>query len=84
MAASKAQGQRDAAARAARLPPELAFLSAIMRQLLADARSPYANIRAEARQFLRNEKHVQFWDDFLALNGRLLQEAAALVGDQGV
>ena len=80
MAATKERGQRDTAARAERLPPEMAFLAAIVRQVLSDVRSPDDHVRQEALGFLRNTKHVAYWDHFLGLSGRLEREAAALVG----
>jgi hypothetical protein len=72
--------QRDVVARSMQLPPELMLLSAVLRQCLEDAQSSSDQIRAEALHFLQNEKNVTYWDHFLGLDGRLLREAAALVG----
>jgi hypothetical protein len=79
MVATK-QNQRDAVARAMKLAPELALVSAMLRQLLEDAQSPRDHIREEAQHFLKNTKYVAYWDHFLGLDGRLIREAAAPVG----
>ena len=75
---------RDVVARSLRLPPELMLLSAVIRQMLDDARSSSAAVREEALTFLKNTKYVSYWDSFLGLDGALLRAAAALVDESGL
>ena len=65
--------QRDSLARLMQLPPELALLCAIVRQLLHDVRSTRAHVRAEARQFLQDTEALAWWDDVLGLGEHLLR-----------
>ncbi len=61
------------------LPGEAALAAAIIRQALVDVQSGNANIRAEAVRFLSDPRKVEFWDNFLALDGVLVRHAQALV-----
>ena len=72
--AGRRKPQRDATARGERLSPKLHLLTAILRQVLADAQSPREPIRAEAQPCLQSEDFVEYWDSFLGLGGALHEQ----------
>jgi hypothetical protein len=53
------------------LAPELGLLAAVLQQALHDARSRRADVRQEARQFLRDEAALEWWGEVLGVGDAL-------------
>jgi hypothetical protein len=54
-------------------PPEVAFMAAILKQLLADLRSPGSHIREEARVCVARGG-LAYWDTTLGMDGALVRQ----------
>jgi hypothetical protein len=66
-------------AETATMPGELVLVAAVLHQLLSDAQSRHAGIRAEAQTFLHDQTQLAVWTDLLGVEPQAFQERVALL-----